>query len=129
MRKNDWLAECSQLFPDWLAQHVLAHREKLDGPSLLDVIVGRCPQWSIPGLLLLGDAAHPMSPIRAQGINMALRDAIVAANHLVPALRNGSQISPALNAIQKEREREVIKVQNFSSRKSVGSAGHASGRG
>ena len=113
MRQGDWLAECSQLFPEWLANHVLAHREELDGPSLLDVIVGRCSRWSVPGLLLLGDAAHPMSPIRAQGINMALRDAIIAANHLVPVLRSGGEISLALEAIQQEREREIIKVQRL----------------
>ncbi|MEY4808469.1 MAG: hypothetical protein RLZZ206_2858, partial [Cyanobacteriota bacterium] len=39
-----------------------------------------------PGLLLLGDAAHPMSPLRAQGLNMALRDALVAAERLLPLL-------------------------------------------
>ena len=42
-----------------------------------NVIVGRCTSWSRQGLLLLGDAAHPMAPIRAQGINLALRDVIV----------------------------------------------------
>ncbi|MCA9688127.1 MAG: FAD-dependent monooxygenase, partial [Myxococcales bacterium] len=51
-------------------------------PVLLDVICGRARRWSAPGALLLGDAAHPMSPVGAQGINMALRDVIVAANHL-----------------------------------------------
>ena len=49
------------------------------------VLVGRAPAWTAPGVLVLGDAAHPMSPVRAQGINLALRDVIVAANHLVPA--------------------------------------------
>jgi len=46
------------------------------------VQVGMAETWWKPGLLLLGDAAHPMSPVRAQGINMALRDAWVAAQHL-----------------------------------------------
>ena len=55
----------------------------------LPVRVGLCPQWQRPGLLLLGDAAHPMSPLRAQGINMALRDALVAARQLGPALLDG----------------------------------------
>jgi len=50
------------------------------------------PNWYAPGLLLLGDAVHPMSPIRAQGINMALRDVIVAANHLVTLLREGATV-------------------------------------
>ena len=47
---------------------------------------GLAPRWERPGLLLLGDGAHPMSPLRAQGLNMALRDALVAAEHLLPLL-------------------------------------------
>ena len=47
---------------------------------------GLAPGWERPGLLLLGDGAHPMSPLRAQGLNMALRDALVAAEHLLPLL-------------------------------------------
>jgi len=54
------------------------------GPPLrLAVRAGLAPCWQRPGLLLLGDAAHPMSPLRAQGLNMALRDALVAAERLL----------------------------------------------
>ena len=57
------------------------------GPPLrLAVRAGLAPCWQRPGLLLLGDAAHPMSPLRAQGLNMALRDALVAAERLLPVL-------------------------------------------
>ncbi|MCX5956635.1 MAG: FAD-dependent monooxygenase [Cyanobacteria bacterium] len=57
------------------------------GPPLrLTVRSGLAPHWQRPGLLLLGDAAHPMSPLRAQGLNMALRDALVAAELLLPVL-------------------------------------------
>lgn len=57
------------------------------GPPLrLAVRSGLAPRWQRPGLLLLGDAAHPMSPLRAQGLNMALRDALVAAERLLPLL-------------------------------------------
>ena len=57
------------------------------GPPLrLAVRSGLAPRWQRPGLLLLGDAAHPMSPLRAQGLNMALRDALVAAERLLPVL-------------------------------------------
>jgi len=57
------------------------------GPPLrLAVRAGLAPRWQRPGLLLLGDAAHPMSPLRAQGLNMALRDALVAAERLLPVL-------------------------------------------
>ena len=61
------------------------------GPSHYDVRVGRVARWGAPGVLVLGDAAHPMSPVGGQGINMALRDAIVAANHLLPALGRGGR--------------------------------------
>jgi 2-polyprenyl-6-methoxyphenol hydroxylase-like FAD-dependent oxidoreductase len=60
------------------------------GPPLrLSVRSGLAPRWQRPGLLLLGDAAHPMSPLRAQGLNMALRDALVAAEWLLPLLSAG----------------------------------------
>ncbi len=112
-RQRDWLAECAALFPEPLAAHALSHRDAIEGPSLLDVIVGRAPVWARPGVLLLGDAAHPMSPIRAQGINMALRDAVVAANHLVPALDDPGAIEAACRALQAEREREVVPTQKL----------------
>ena len=85
-KQVDWATKLAATSPPWLAEHIVSHRESLTKPMLLSVIIGRCDRWSIPGLLLLGDAVHPMSPIRAQGINMAFRDAIVAANHLVPLL-------------------------------------------
>jgi 2-polyprenyl-6-methoxyphenol hydroxylase-like FAD-dependent oxidoreductase len=113
VRKRDWLRECTHLLPDSLARHVLTNRTGIEGPRLLDVIVGRCRTWSRRGVLLLGDAAHPMSPVRAQGINMALRDAIVAANHLVPAIREGHELMAPFREIQREREREIIRLQHL----------------
>jgi len=68
-------------------------------------------------LLLLGDAAHPMSALRAQGLNMALRDAVVAAAKLAPALREAEPTSRAaaldgaLERIEAERLPEVRAVQ------------------
>lgn len=62
----------------------------IDGPQSFPVQVGWAPRWHVPGLLMLGDAAHPMSPVRAQGINMALRDAFVAARQLGPLADNAS---------------------------------------
>jgi 2-polyprenyl-6-methoxyphenol hydroxylase-like FAD-dependent oxidoreductase len=67
-------------------------------------------------LLLLGDAAHPMSPIRAQGINMALRDVVAAANGLVPVLlRSGDwgAIDAVLPQIQADREPEILAIQRL----------------
>ena len=89
LRKGDWVRKAVGPAPGWLAEHVLAWRGEIEGPLRLNVLVGRAPKWAVPGVLLLGDASHPMSPVRAQGINLALRDAIVAANHLVPVLKKG----------------------------------------
>ncbi|PSB12234.1 monooxygenase [Pleurocapsa sp. CCALA 161] len=113
----NWVEKLVATSPPWLAEHILKHQTSLTQPLLLSVVVGRCDRWSIPGLLLLGDAVHPMSPIRAQGINMAFRDAIVAANHLVPILSNSaanlSQIDAVLPLIQQEREPEIIRIQQL----------------
>ena len=112
----DWADKLAATSPPWLAEHISTHRDSLTKPMLLSVVVGRCDRWWIPGLLLLGDAVHPMSPIRAQGINMAFRDAIVAANHLVPVLNSevsGDRIDAVLSSIQQEREPEIIRIQKL----------------
>jgi 2-polyprenyl-6-methoxyphenol hydroxylase-like FAD-dependent oxidoreductase len=115
-QQNDWAAELAAASPDWLADHFRAQHDSLERPLLLSITVGRCPQWHLPGLLLLGDAAHPMSPIRAQGINMALRDAIVTVNHLVPLFQQQPTpmaIDAVLAKIQAERELEIIEIQRL----------------
>ena len=115
-QKVDWAEKLAAASPEWLASHFRAQKDAIERPLLLSIVVGRCPQWHRPGVLLLGDAAHPMSPIRAQGINMALRDVIVATNHLVPALQqlpNLSAIDTALAQIQAEREPEIIEIQRL----------------
>jgi 2-polyprenyl-6-methoxyphenol hydroxylase-like FAD-dependent oxidoreductase len=115
-QKVDWAEKLAAASPEWLASHFRAQKDAIERPLLLSIVVGRCPQWHRPGVLLLGDAAHPMSPIRAQGINMALRDVIVATNHLVPALQqspNLAAIDAALAEIQAEREPEIIEIQRL----------------
>jgi 2-polyprenyl-6-methoxyphenol hydroxylase-like FAD-dependent oxidoreductase len=109
-----WLTEmAAHVSPD-LAAHLLAQRETVTQPFLLDVVCDRLERWTVPGLLLLGDAAHPMSPVGAQGINVALRDALVAANHLVPALaRNAgsAELDAAAMRVHAERRPEIEAIQ------------------
>jgi 2-polyprenyl-6-methoxyphenol hydroxylase-like FAD-dependent oxidoreductase len=113
----NWAEKLASASPKWLAEYFQQHSELIERPTLLSVVVGRCSRWNIPGLLLLGDAAHPMSPIRAQGINMALRDVIVATNHLIPLLKQShpilKEIDATLSTIQAERETEIIKIQQL----------------
>ena len=76
-----------------------------DDVKLLTVQVNRLRQWYRPGLLCIGDAAHAMSPIGGVGINLAIQDAVAAANILVPEFRRGSSIPiAALRRVQRRRE-------------------------
>jgi 2-polyprenyl-6-methoxyphenol hydroxylase-like FAD-dependent oxidoreductase len=76
--------------------------------QVLKVAIDRLARWHVPGLLLLGDAAHTMGPAAAQGLNLAIRDAVVAANHLLDAVRDGKAIDAAvLGAIEAERRPEI----------------------
>src|SRR5918993_1373797 len=96
----------------------------------LNVLVGRAPEWAAPGVLLLGDAAHPMSPVRAQGINLALRDAVVTANHLVPVLRQDGKpkvLDAACRAVKAEREPEIARAQKLQRREAAGQGDARSG--
>lgn len=114
-KQVDWRSLLASVSPNWLAKHIQDESTSITQPLLLSVVVGRSPQWFKPGLLLLGDAVHPMSPIRAQGINMALRDAIVAGNYLVSPLKekNHQAIDKVLPKIQAEREPEIIQIQQL----------------
>jgi len=76
-----------------------------DDVKFLEVKVNRLPTWSKPGLLLIGDAAHAMSPVGGVGINLAVQDAVAAANVLAPALRGGGKPDDAtLARVQARRE-------------------------
>ena len=72
--------------------------------SLLTVKVDRLRNWSRPGLLCIGDAAHAMSPIGGVGINLAIQDAVAAANLLASKLAGGALSDADLRAVQRRRE-------------------------
>ena len=82
--------------------------------KLLSVAVDHLVTWYLPGLICIGDSAHAMSPVGGVGINLAIQDAVAAANILVPAFHRagGVQISD-LQAIQDRRSRPARFVQNF----------------
>ncbi len=114
--KDQWTEELIAAFPAYLADHLRAHREIVAGATLLDVVCGRLTEWTAPGLLVIGDAAHPMSPVGGQGVNIALRDALVAANHLCPLLTAGgdpSALDAAARQVRDERWPEIVAVQEM----------------
>jgi 2-polyprenyl-6-methoxyphenol hydroxylase-like FAD-dependent oxidoreductase len=74
-----------------------------DDVKLLTVIVDRLREWSRPGLLCIGDAAHAMSPVGGVGINLAIQDAVAAANMLFEPLRRGAPSASQLAAVQRRR--------------------------
>jgi len=70
---------------------------------LLTVKLDRLTCWNRPGLLAIGDAAHAMSPIGGIGINLAIQDAVAAANILAAPLARGSDVDPLLHKVQERR--------------------------
>ena len=75
-----------------------------DDVKLLTVQVDRLRRWSRPGLLCIGDAAHAMSPIGGVGINLAIQDAVAAANRLAVPLAERRVTTDDLTAVQRRRE-------------------------
>src|SRR5262249_16742316 len=81
--------------------------------TLLSVESGRLPRWYVPGLLLIGDAAHVMSPVAGVGINYAVQDAVAASNLLAGPLREGRVEERHLAAVQRRREWPTKVIQAF----------------
>jgi 2-polyprenyl-6-methoxyphenol hydroxylase-like FAD-dependent oxidoreductase len=97
--------------------------------SLLTVTVDRLARWSRAGLLCIGDAAHAMSPIGGVGINLAIQDAVAAANILGPTLAERAPSANELRAVQRRRsfptratQRLQLTIQNNIIRRVLGSA-------
>src|SRR6202521_1819119 len=87
-----------------------------DDAKLLTVAVTRLRQWFLPGLLCIGDAAHAMSPVGGVGINLAVQDAVAAANLLWQTLSTGVPSVDELRAVQKRRmlaTRVIQRMQVF----------------
>src|SRR5947208_8562265 len=81
----------------------LAALEDISDLKLLSVALDRLTQWYRPGLLAIGDAAHAMSPIGGVGINLAIQDAVAAANSLAEPLAKGDDVDPLLHKVQERR--------------------------
>ena len=88
-----------------------AEIDSWDKVKLLTIQVNRLLQWSSPGLLCIGDAAHAMSPVGGIGINIALQDAVATANILDEALRSNALTIHHLHQVQHYRERVVHNTQ------------------
>jgi len=74
-----------------------------DDVKLLSVSLDRLTRWWRPGLLAIGDAAHAMSPVGGVGINLAIQDAVAAANILAGPLARGEDVDPLLKKVQERR--------------------------
>jgi len=97
-----WLREQMQaLFPDLDLSGGLQSTEDL---HLLSVALDRLDQWHRAGLLAIGDAAHAMSPIGGIGINLAIQDAVAAANALAGPIARGEDPDPLLTKVRERRE-------------------------
>jgi 2-polyprenyl-6-methoxyphenol hydroxylase-like FAD-dependent oxidoreductase len=84
-----------------------------DEVKLLSVSLDRLERWHRPGLLAIGDAAHAMSPVGGVGINVAVQDAVAAANLLAGPMARGEDPDPLLGRVQARRLRAVRIVQGF----------------
>jgi 2-polyprenyl-6-methoxyphenol hydroxylase-like FAD-dependent oxidoreductase len=118
-RGIDWFRQAvSDMVPFDVADRIGAVAS-FDDVKLLTVAVDRLSRWHKPGLLLIGDAAHAMSPVGGVGINLAVQDAVAAANILAGPLADGAVSDEVLARVQARRffptrftQRMQILVQN-----------------
>jgi 2-polyprenyl-6-methoxyphenol hydroxylase-like FAD-dependent oxidoreductase len=97
----------------WMADRVDA-LQSWDDVRLLDVRLERLRRWDRDGLLLIGDAAHAMSPVGGVGINLAVQDAVAAARVLAPALASGGIVPRSvLHKVQRRRWWPTMVIQGL----------------
>lgn len=101
-RGVEWLAgEVKSAFPD--LDFGAEPLRSIDDLHLLTVALDRLTTWHRPGLLAIGDAAHAMSPIGGIGINLAIQDAVAAANILAGPMAQGRATDPLLHKVEDRR--------------------------
>ena len=107
-----WFRDSIVRIQSWLGARV-GEIDDWEKVKLLTVRVDRLQRWWNPGLLCIGDAAHAMSPIGGVGINLAIQDAVAAANVLAMPLREGKLTLEHLAAVQKRRDWPTRMTQRF----------------
>jgi 2-polyprenyl-6-methoxyphenol hydroxylase-like FAD-dependent oxidoreductase len=106
---DEVMAEGLDSFRETLARaapelaNVVDSLQDWDQVKLLSVSLDRLERWWRPGLLAIGDAAHAMSPVGGVGINLAIQDAVAAANILAGPLSHGDDVNPLLHKVQDRR--------------------------
>lgn len=91
----------------------IAEVKSFDDVKLLTVAINRLTRWTLPGLLLIGDAAHAMSPVGGVGVNLAVQDAVATANLLADKLQHGCPPENELDAVRRRREFPVKMTQRM----------------
>jgi 2-polyprenyl-6-methoxyphenol hydroxylase-like FAD-dependent oxidoreductase len=102
--------QLGEVVPAW-KERFARHLTDWKQCPVLNVESSRLPVWHKPGLLLIGDAAHVMSPVGGVGINYAIQDAIETANQLAGKLKAGAVTDADLAGVQRAREWPVKVIQ------------------
>lgn len=104
-------AEVAKAAPVLAAE--IAAVASFDDVKLLTVSLDRLERWSKPGLLAIGDSAHAMSPVGGVGINLAVQDAVAAANILAGPMAQGRDVDPLLDRVRRRRAFPIKTIQGL----------------